>query len=297
MNVLGRYQCVTTVVDSIGRNGVHWTCETFAIGYTEYLLNAFRDLLNFFLESGGNINAKDDNGMTGLMIVVQKGGEGGIIKVLLELGAYVDERDHRGRTALHIAVENDNAWLVGTLLEHGAFPEARDNDGQSPLHKAAALGREKLTDRLLKASSSSNFQDTAGASPLHLAALSGNGRIVRQLVYAGENPNLADEMGQTPLHIAARKISYGALEAMLDCGADKGLKDRFGDARPTAQDVLKDEELESKLFGRVFLVTGASAGLGVETVKALAMTGATIFAAARDFEKAKQALEGIPGNI
>jgi NAD(P)-dependent dehydrogenase (short-subunit alcohol dehydrogenase family) len=70
-----------------------------------------------------------------------------------------------------------------------------------------------------------------------------------------------------------------------------------GDARPTAQDILKDEGLEGKLADKVFLVTGASAGLGVETVKVLATTGATIFAAARDLKKAKKALEGIPGNI
>jgi NAD(P)-dependent dehydrogenase (short-subunit alcohol dehydrogenase family) len=70
-----------------------------------------------------------------------------------------------------------------------------------------------------------------------------------------------------------------------------------GDARPTAQDVLKDEELEGKLVDKVFLVTGASAGLGIETVKVLAMTGATIFAAVRDVDKAKRALEGISGNI
>ncbi|KAI8932664.1 hypothetical protein NX059_010159 [Plenodomus lindquistii] len=70
-----------------------------------------------------------------------------------------------------------------------------------------------------------------------------------------------------------------------------------GDARPTAQDILKDEGLEGKLSDKVFLVTGASAGLGVETIRALATTGATIFAAARDLTKAKKALEGVPGKI
>jgi NAD(P)-dependent dehydrogenase (short-subunit alcohol dehydrogenase family) len=70
-----------------------------------------------------------------------------------------------------------------------------------------------------------------------------------------------------------------------------------GDARPTAMDIIKDENIEGKLAGKTILITGASAGLGVETVRALALTGATIFAGARDLKKAEKALVGIKGKI
>ncbi|KAI8941181.1 hypothetical protein NX059_002418 [Plenodomus lindquistii] len=70
-----------------------------------------------------------------------------------------------------------------------------------------------------------------------------------------------------------------------------------GDARPTAIDIIKDENIEGELNGGIILVTGASAGIGVETVRALALTGATIYAAARDVEKAERALAGIKGKI
>lgn len=53
-----------------------------------------------------------------------------------------------------------------------------------------------------------------------------------------------------------------------------------GDARPTAEDILKDEGLEVKLMDKFILITGASAGIGVETVRILAKTGATVLAAA-----------------
>ncbi|KAJ4286538.1 hypothetical protein N0V90_013238 [Kalmusia sp. IMI 367209] len=226
LKILDRYQQIASIVDETGRNGFHWSCEYFAVA--EYSrLETFRALLDFFLQGTVDINAKDNSGMTGLMIVAQSGGNNAL-KVLIELGAYVDERDNCGRTTLHIAVDKDKYRTMETLLEHGASPEARDNDGETPLHKAAALGRENLTDRLLKASSSLNIQDSTGASPLHLAALSGNGKIVCKLVLAGADPNCADETGQTPLHIAARKISYETLEIMLDNGAEKTRKDRFG---------------------------------------------------------------------
>lgn len=70
-----------------------------------------------------------------------------------------------------------------------------------------------------------------------------------------------------------------------------------GDSRPTALQILEDEGLQGKLTDKVILVTGVSAGLGVETVRVLAKTSATIFAAARDLDKAKKALVGIEGKI
>ncbi|TVY30078.1 Retinol dehydrogenase [Lachnellula hyalina] len=66
-----------------------------------------------------------------------------------------------------------------------------------------------------------------------------------------------------------------------------------GDARPTAFQIIKDENLEGKLEGKVILITGCSSGLGIETARALATTGATLYLTARDLEKAKKALGGL----
>ncbi|KAF7910284.1 hypothetical protein EAE99_011331 [Botrytis elliptica] len=63
-----------------------------------------------------------------------------------------------------------------------------------------------------------------------------------------------------------------------------------GDQRPTALQVVKDEELEGKLKDKVVLITGCSAGLGVETARAMLATGATLFLTARNMTKARAAL-------
>jgi NAD(P)-dependent dehydrogenase (short-subunit alcohol dehydrogenase family) len=61
---------------------------------------------------------------------------------------------------------------------------------------------------------------------------------------------------------------------------------QFGDESTT------DQVLEGvNLSGKRVLVTGASAGLGVETARTLAAHGATVVGAARDLDKAKQATE------
>jgi len=64
----------------------------------------------------------------------------------------------------------------------------------------------------------------------------------------------------------------------------------FG-AQSTTDDVLEGVDLT----GKRILVTGASAGLGVETVRALTAHGAKVVGAARDLEKARRAMEHIPG--
>ncbi|KAI1418698.1 NAD(P)-binding protein [Hypoxylon sp. FL1857] len=63
-----------------------------------------------------------------------------------------------------------------------------------------------------------------------------------------------------------------------------------GDSRPTGLQVVEDEGLIGALGDKVVLITGVSSGIGPETVRALAPTGATIFATARNLDKAREAL-------
>ncbi|TGJ82529.1 hypothetical protein E0Z10_g6255 [Xylaria hypoxylon] len=72
-----------------------------------------------------------------------------------------------------------------------------------------------------------------------------------------------------------------------------------GDARPTALQIIKDEGLEGNLKDKVFLVTGASSGIGIETGRALAATGAKVFLTVRSLEKGQAACESFlePGRV
>ncbi|KAI1749510.1 short chain dehydrogenase [Xylaria castorea] len=72
-----------------------------------------------------------------------------------------------------------------------------------------------------------------------------------------------------------------------------------GDARPTALQIIKDEGLEGKMKDKVFLVTGASSGIGIETGRALAATGAKVFLAVRSLEKGQAACASYlePGRV
>ncbi|HEY4121663.1 MAG TPA: oxidoreductase [Byssovorax sp.] len=64
----------------------------------------------------------------------------------------------------------------------------------------------------------------------------------------------------------------------------------FG-AKTTAREVLGDQRLD----GRVVVVTGGAAGVGLETTRALAAAGATVVVGARSIDRANAALAGVSG--
>ncbi|KAG9186812.1 hypothetical protein G6011_09920 [Alternaria panax] len=72
-----------------------------------------------------------------------------------------------------------------------------------------------------------------------------------------------------------------------------------GDTRPTALQIIQDNNLEGALTDKTILITGCSSGLGIETARALATTGAYIFCTARSLDKGKKALAKIlePGRV
>ena len=61
-------------------------------------------------------------------------------------------------------------------------------------------------------------------------------------------------------------------------------------AKSTSEAVIKGIDLKGKLA----IVTGGNTGIGLETVKTLAKAGATVIVPARDIEKGKRNLAGIP---
>lgn len=66
-----------------------------------------------------------------------------------------------------------------------------------------------------------------------------------------------------------------------------------GDSRPTAIQILQDEEIGDKLVGKVIVITGATSGLGLETARALSTTGAVLVLAVRDLDQGQIVLQDI----
>jgi len=112
------------------------------------------DVVTLLLARNVDINARYANDLTLLMWASgpdESAPEPQAIKVvrqLLDLGARIDDRDARGRTALMIAAEGGHGGIAHLLLARGADPELKDKDGKRAADLTVLTSlRERLTPR------------------------------------------------------------------------------------------------------------------------------------------------------
>jgi ankyrin repeat protein len=178
---------------------------------------------------------KADGGMTPLLFAVRDGNTA-MTRLLLELGANLEQSSGNHTTPLLIALLNGQVGIATELLERGANPNAADDYHRAALFAAIDLrnfnhdrypfmyrdGRDPLDliKALLKKGADPNLRtDTVpvhglmqfdaswvnfdGQTPFIRAALSGDGEVMRLLLEHGADPNIATTLGSTALMAAA----------------------------------------------------------------------------------------------
>ena len=213
------------------------------------------------IAAGCDPAAKDDNANTTLHIAASKG-HVEVIKFLTSRGLELDVDNKAGRTPLHLAALYDHApavallaskgaWMestdcgdetplllaarqataqtVRTLCEAGANANAVSRAGMTPLAEAALRDDEKMMEALCDAKARVQGTRVGGASLLHFAAACGGVRACRLLRARGlELEDTDNDDRATPLHAAARAGRGGAVQALLDAGADPNAEDIDG---------------------------------------------------------------------
>ena len=104
-------------------------------------------LAEFLISRGADINASDPSGNVPLHYAVEtRTGIPGLemVRLLLEQGAAVDQRNSAGETALLRAAAGGKLEEAALLLEHGADPGAPDNRGRTPASAAKESGNKKM---------------------------------------------------------------------------------------------------------------------------------------------------------
>ena len=101
------------------------------------------------LATGADVNARDANGRTALMIAASAG-KTDVVELLLVKGANPNMADYKeGRTALIVAAEAGHAEAARSLLNKGADPNVKDRFGETAMSNAQRLKRVHI-GRLLK---------------------------------------------------------------------------------------------------------------------------------------------------
>ena len=125
----------------------------------------------------------------------------------LELGVYPDQRDHEGRTGLHLAAQfNPDADVIKELTDAGTDVNARAEYDRTPLHLAAEHNSNPaVIDALLGAGADIHARDEFGNTPLHRAAKNSVPPMIDALLDAGADPNILTNGKWHAFHIAERK--------------------------------------------------------------------------------------------
>ncbi|TKA83515.1 hypothetical protein B0A55_00497 [Friedmanniomyces simplex] len=136
------------------------------------------------------------------------------------VGATVDSRNRKGRTALHLAASQGRHDMVRCLLHHDADIEAKDNDGETPVVKAVQGGHRDIVQDLLDSGANvftRNLVRLDEFGLLHHAIYLPNTKMVNLLLdMAPDLKDSVDQAGRTPLHLCAEAENIEHAKALIE---------------------------------------------------------------------------------
>ncbi len=170
-----------------------------------------------YLAAEGGVEKRDEAGNT-LLHRTAAEGRVELCKFLISRGADVNARNDEGKTPLMMHTKKDAAmWNV--FLDAGVDVNQVDEQGNTSLHLAVMLSPE-MVPRLLESGVKINAQAKNGMTPLCAAVQSHSCPLetVKQLLEAGADVNLHGEISslRTALHYEKTAVAH----LLVDAGAD-----------------------------------------------------------------------------
>jgi ankyrin repeat protein len=103
------------------------------------------DVITFLIESGANVNDKDQIGQTPLIVATQHGCKK-LVEILIGAGADIHERNDFGQSAIITAAQENLLEIAKFLIESGANVNIPDAEGETPYTYALQIHRGKKSD-------------------------------------------------------------------------------------------------------------------------------------------------------
>ena len=204
----------TSDVDGCNPQGWPFICIT-----ANYMTTTTSEVvLDALIKKGSNVNALiPSNGWTALHCAIFNGLD--VVKKLLSAGANVNARDNDGMTPLMLACQSSQKRVslstINLLLESGADINAVDEAGWDALFWTCNETKDnaniEVIPLLLKAGAQIDRRETIrNYTPLMLSALNSNDssniETVRLLLESGADPTLQDETGRSVLAMVTHEL-------------------------------------------------------------------------------------------
>ncbi|MEE9543083.1 MAG: ankyrin repeat domain-containing protein [Thermodesulfobacteriota bacterium] len=201
--------------------------ENYADTDKPFLMAETIKMMDFLVERGGDVNSKDKDGLTPV-IMAARDGKIDTLRYLIEESGDVKLKTNTGVTALHYAAEHSFDGICKLLIAYGANVDAMDDKGNTVLMSAVAYGHKDIVILLLQNSVNIHAKDNSGTTPLMHASSNGHAEIAELLIKKGASVHDKDNSGATALMAASVYGQAEAASVLLDNGANVDAKDNSG---------------------------------------------------------------------
>ncbi len=215
--------------------GVDPNAREDAKGQTALMWAAARNnaaAIHVLAEQGGDIHARTDNpsrspgrtfssppatGFTPLLFAV-RGGHLDAVRVLLDVGADVNDAVSDGQSALVVAAANANWQLADYLLDRGADPNHAEA-GWNALHQTVRTRRMNVGFGTPGPFAAGTLDSIELVRKLIAHGVDVNARMTRNGMRDGQR-NRHNRLGATAFLLAAKVTDVEAMRVLLEAGAD-----------------------------------------------------------------------------
>ncbi|KAL9621688.1 MAG: hypothetical protein Q9160_003941 [Pyrenula sp. 1 TL-2023] len=190
--------------------------------------------LHKLIQKGANVNQRTHRGKTPLFLATRYGARPEaveIVETLLKAGAYVNARSSEGRTALHIAYQPEIVRIL--LAQKDSLVHMNDDRGISAFDSALARGADWKVAALLERDPSLTSHHTSSIANLWKVEISFLKHILDTV---DVNVDAMDSYGDTLLTKVTETMDVEKVELLLSHGADatKFGRNTFGAAHIAA---------------------------------------------------------------
>lgn len=170
--------------------------------HTVTMINVDKEIVEFLINNGADLNAKNKEGSTPLSIAVQKR-EVEIVKLLTDNGADIHTKNANGISPLFLALTSTPEVLQAIVNEKNAITQ--DSEGNTPLHIAlindASLSRVKY---IVSQTGDVNIRNREGNSPLFITVLKNRKEVGELLLQKGADIFSTNINNNSPLRVALK---------------------------------------------------------------------------------------------
>jgi ankyrin repeat protein len=258
---------ILNLQDKEGKTALHYAAQR----KNGIISSNGRQVTSVLLENGGDANICDKEGKTPLHYAAKKGRAKTVDRMLVirrnSTVTVVDMKDNQGKTALHLAAENNHRTSAAILLKGGADPYLADKQNKSVLEYGLEKGRKFFGLMVEKARPEYKFNqnqkpEVAANGFLSLMKAAIKSKIPNSMLKFLTKEKkfdlgVTDQDNNNVLHLALLDGDDKMAALLLKHGSRSFITKRNTDGK-TARDIAiaSDNPLIVKIFNKTALTTG-----------------------------------------